>query len=75
MRYKVYGEEVISAKNPTDLVQQLTDTSMMKVASPAAFRLRAAFWEHHLSGRRIRVSTDDAFVDDMIKEGLLEVVP
>lgn len=74
MQYKIYGEEVISAKNPTDLVQRLTNTSMMKVASPAAFRLRAAFWEQKLGGHQIRVFSDDVFVADMIKAGHYEVL-
>lgn len=74
MKYRVYEDEVIEAATPTQLVSTLRNTSFVKVSSNAAFRLRAAFWSWHTRGARVRVSTDDAFVEDMVNLGTYEVL-
>lgn len=74
-RYRVQDDEVIEAKDAADLVQKLTNTSIMPVASTAAFRVRAAYWAQALFGTEIRTHSDDVFVEDMLKHDIYQIEP
>lgn len=72
-RYRVQDDEVINAENPTALVEKLAGTSMVPVASSAAFRVRAAYWARALNGASVRTFSNEVFVEDMVKAGFYQI--
>lgn len=72
-RYRVQDDEVIVASDPVDLVHKLSTSSMVPVASPAAFRVRAAYWARALNGAHVRTFDDHVFVEDMIAAGFYQI--
>jgi gamma-glutamylcyclotransferase (GGCT)/AIG2-like uncharacterized protein YtfP len=71
--YWVQDDECVPAETPEQLVEYLSDTSMMPVESTAAFRERAAYWVGGLFGVTVRTGTDAEFVEDMIRTGMYRV--
>ena len=69
MRYLIHGDEQIAADSPQQLVEFLANSSMVPVASPAAFRMRAAHYGQLLYGAEIRTGSDEEFVQDMLRHG------
>ena len=67
--YWVQDDECVPAETPEQLVEYLSNTSMMPVESTAAFRERAAYWVKALFGAKVRTATDVEFVEDMIRAG------
>lgn len=71
--YWVQDDECVPAESPEQLVEYLTNTSMMPVENTAAFRERAAYWVKALFGAKVRTSTDTEFVEDMVRAGAYRI--
>lgn len=71
--YRVYGDEVVEAESPEELVTFLANTSKMPVDAQG-FRERAAYYLDGLWGKQVRTDTDEAFVEDMLAIGRYEIV-
>lgn len=73
MIYQVQDDEFVPAESPEQLVEYLTNTSIMPVENTAAFRERAAYWAMELWGANVRTANDAEFVEDMIRAGAYRV--
>jgi hypothetical protein len=62
----------MKARDAADLVEQMRASSWVPKASVIAYREAAARRAELMTGKKVRASTDHAFVADMIAVGELE---